>query len=105
MPGTTPQREATSPKRKGRWGSSWPCIPKLDGGNFSFLMVGGSPRKQRKMPRKRRSEERIIYALKQIEGGPKGWKCEPKPLELVDSVDLNDSNDFHYFVPLSYPSH
>ena len=27
------------------------------------------------MPRKRHSEERIIYALKQIEGGPKGWRC------------------------------
>jgi hypothetical protein len=23
-------------------------------------------------------------------------KCEPTPLELVDSVDLDDSNDFHY---------
>jgi hypothetical protein len=27
---------------------TWSCIPKLDGGNFSFLMVGGSPSKERK---------------------------------------------------------
>ena len=45
-------------------------IEKLDGGNFSILMVGGS--QGEKMPRKRHSEERIIYALKQIEGGAKG---------------------------------
>jgi hypothetical protein len=27
------------------------------------------------MPRKRHSEERLIYALKQLEGGARDWKC------------------------------
>ena len=38
------------------------------------------------MPRKGHSEERIIYALKQIEGGAKGLSKEADLIPEVDSV-------------------